>query len=88
MKRLLLLPLLLAALVAPVAASAHHHKDEVLLAHATPHKVVYFLWNVGGVITKIPLETMEECESLGPVLIETRKISTHGKGYECIHGLY
>ena len=75
MKRLL--PLLIAALLAPVAASTHE----------TPHKVVYFLWNVGGEITKIPLEAMEECEALGPVLIETAKISRNGKGYECIHGL-
>ena len=30
---------------------------------------------------------MEECEELGPVLIETAKISRMGKGYECIPGL-
>ena len=75
MKRLL--PLLIAALVAPVAASAHE----------TPHKVVYLFWRIGHEITKVPMATMEECESLGPVLIESAKISVTVKGYECVPGV-
>ena len=75
MKRLL--SLLLAALIAPVAASAHE----------TPHKVVYLFWKIGDEITKVPMATMEECESLGPVLIESAKISRKIKGYECVPGV-
>lgn len=81
------LPLLLAALVAPVAASTHHQKDDVLLAHATPHKVVYLLFKVGESAWKIPMKTIEECEAIGPEIIESQKITKMGKGYECIPGL-
>ena len=72
-----LLPLLIAALVAPVAASAHE----------TPHKVVYLLYREGDNSWKIPVNSIEECETMGPEIIESRKISKRHKGYECIPGL-
>ena len=79
--------LLFAILLAPLVASAHHQEEELFLAHEKPHKVVYLLWKVGDAGWKIPMESMEQCEALGPELIESRKISKQGKGYECIAGL-
>ena len=86
-----LLPLLIGVIVTPLSAAAHH---ETLVAHAAPHEVVYLVLSGYSKqrsdivdVETIPMKSMDECETVGKRIIESRKLHVLRKGYECIPGL-
>ena len=64
------------------------------LSHETPHEVTYLVLSgfskqnsdiVDMVL--IPMKSREECEKVGPEIIESSQLHVLRKGYECVDGL-
>ena len=79
--------MLLAATLAPLA-SASQHDEWALMAHGERRKAAYLvLRTITQEIELIPVESLNQCETIGSEIMKGGKLSKFLKGYKCIPGL-
>ena len=79
--------MLLAVMLTPLARAAQ--QDEwALVAHGEHNKAVYLvLRTITQEIELIPVESLNQCETIGSEIMKGGKLSKFLKGYKCIPGL-
>ena len=79
--------MLLAVMLSPLARAAQH--DEwALVAHGERKKAAYLvLRTITQEIELIPVESLNQCETIGSEIMKGGKLSKFLKGYKCIPGL-
>ena len=80
--------MLLIAVLTPLARAAQH--DEwALVAHGERKKAAYLvLRTITHEIELIPVESLNQCETIGSEIMKGGKLSKFLKGYKCIPGLF
>ena len=79
--------MLLAVILSPHTKDTQH--DEwALLAHGERKKAAYLvLSTITQEIELIPVESLNQCETIGSEIMKGGKLSKFLKGYKCIPGL-
>ena len=79
--------ILLAVMLSPLTRAAQH--DEwALVAHRERKKAAYLvLRTITQEIELIPVESLNQCETIGSEIMKGGKLSKFLKGYKCIPGL-
>ena len=79
--------MLLAAMLSPLA-SATQQDELALMAHGERRKAAYLvLSTITQEIELIPVESLNQCETIGSEIMKGGKLSKFLKGYKCIPGL-
>ena len=79
-------PLLLAVILTPLAAS--QDAGEALMAHGERKKAAYLVLRlITQEMELIPIESLDQCEVIGRVIMKGGKLSKFLKGYKCVPGL-
>ena len=79
--------MLLAVIFSPLT-KATQHDEWALVAHEERKKAAYLvLSTITQEIELIPVESMNQCETIGSEIMKGGKLSKFLKGYKCIPGL-
>ena len=79
--------MLLTVIFSPLA-SATQHDGQALVAHGEHKKAAYLvLSTITQEIELIPVESLNQCETIGSEIMKSGKLSKFLKGYKCIPGL-
>ena len=79
--------MLLAVMLSPLARAAQHDKW-ALVAHGERKKAAYLvLSTITQEIKLIPVESLNQCETIGSETMKGGKLSKFLKGYKCTPGL-
>ena len=79
--------MLLAVMLSPLARAVQHDKW-ALVAHGERKKAAYLaLSTITQEIELIPVESLNQCETIGSEIMKGGKLSKFLKGYKCIPGL-
>jgi hypothetical protein len=82
----LFMAMLLTVMLSPLTRAAQH--DELaLVAHGERKKAAYLvLSTITQEIELIPVESLNQCETIGSEIMNGGKLSKFLKGYKCIPG--
>ena len=79
--------MLLAVIFSPLT-KATQHDEWALVAHGERKKAAYLvLSTITQEIELIPVESLNQCETIGHGIMKGGKLSKFLKGYKCIPGL-